>query len=129
MSLLDQKTTATAPSVAGRDASTLRQYVALAVLVAVTFAPIAGAEFVRFDDAFTLHRNPRLNPPSWQNLGAYWREWRTGEMGLYVPVTDTVWMGLAWAGRVSEPDAEGSFLNPWIFHATSVVCHIAGALV
>jgi hypothetical protein len=101
----------------------------LVVLVAITFAPLAGAEFIRLDDAYTLHQNPRLNPPSWQNLGLYWSEWRTGELGLYVPFTYTVWMTLAWAARVNEADPEGSYLNPWVFHSLSIALHIAGSLV
>ena len=68
----------------------------LIALVLLTFAPLFSAEFIRWDDPYTLHHNPRLNPPTARTLGAYWTEWRTGEYGLYVPVTYTLWAALVW---------------------------------
>jgi hypothetical protein len=97
-------------------------------VVLLTFARLFTAEFVRWDDAYTLHHNPRLNPPTWGHLAAYWREWR-GEYGLYIPLTYTVWSALAWVGRVDQPDATGIALNPWVFHAANVILHAISALL
>ena len=106
----------------------LRLRLGLVALVLLTFAPAMSAEFVRWDDAYTLHHNKRLNPPTCRNVGAYWREWRTGEKGLYVPLTYTLWSGLAWAGHVSQPDPAGIQLNPWVFHSANVALHAAAAV-
>src|SRR5829696_10405736 len=89
--------------------------IALVALVVVTFGRLTTAEFVRWDDRYTLQLNPRLNPPTWTNLANYWREWRTGEFGLYMPVTQTLWSGLAAIGRLDQPDVAGATLNPWVF--------------
>src|SRR3954469_14334482 len=74
----------------------------LLALVLLAFAPLFRAEFVRLDDPYTLHQNPRMNPPSWANVRSYWREWRSGADGLYVPVTYMLWSALAAVARV-EP--------------------------
>ena len=48
--------------------------IGLIALVLIAFAPAMTSDFVRWDDAYTLHHNKRLNPPTWGNVGAYWRE-------------------------------------------------------
>jgi hypothetical protein len=103
--------------------------VLIIALTLLTFARVPTAEFVRWDDRGTLHQNPRLNPPTWSHLAAYWREWDRGEHGLYVPVTATVWTALAAVGRVDPPDLAGVALNPWVFHGASVIVHVISAVL
>ena len=106
-----------------------RRLLILSSLLALTlaaYAPVLSAEFVRWDDRFTLHHNPRLNPPTWTNVAHYWRH---GEIGLYMPLTYTVWSGLAWIGHVETADLSGISLNPWVFHATNLIVHLAGVVI
>jgi tetratricopeptide (TPR) repeat protein len=101
----------------------------LIVLVLATFAPLYTAEFVRLDDPYTLHHNPRLNPATWAHIASYWREWKTGEEGLYIPVTYTLWSGLAKLARVDYPDFGGIALNPWVFHSANILVHTTSTLL
>ena len=100
----------------------LRILIVAAVLL--TFSPLFTAEFVRWDDPYTIHHNPRLNPPSVDHLAYYWRH---AELGLYIPLTYTVWSGLAALAHV-EPDASGIALNPWIFHTANILLHTLAGL-
>ena len=103
--------------------------VLLLAVTLLTFCRLFTAEFVKWDDAFTLHHNPKLNPPSWSAVAGYWRDWRTGEFGLYIPLTYTVWSGIAALGTVGQSDLAGITLNPWVFHAANVLVHAISALL
>lgn len=101
----------------------------LVALVLFTFSPSIVGEFVRWDDRLTIHQNPRLNPPTWSNVGYYWTNWQRGEYGLYMPVTHTAWSALSYVDRLGQADPAGVDLNPWLFHLASVTVHAAGAVV
>jgi hypothetical protein len=103
--------------------------VLIVVATLLAMGRVIGNDFVRFDDAYTIHQNPRLNPPTVGSVLSYWRDWRSGADGLYVPVTYTAWAALATLARLDQPDAEGIALNPYVFHAASVLVHVAAALV
>ncbi len=87
---------------------------------------ICTHDFVDWDDAHTLYRNPRLNPVSEETLRFYWTH---GEHGLYIPGTYTTWAGLAKIARTSEMDTRGMQLNPRVFHTASVLLHAGAAVV
>src|SRR5687767_10037653 len=95
------------------------------VVVLLTFARICTHEFSDWDDPWTIHHNPRLNPVSWSSVKYYWTR---PEYGLYMPGTYTVWAGLAKLAWLSEQDELGIQLNPWVFHTTSVLLHACGAV-
>jgi len=97
----------------------------LAVVVLATFAPLCTADFTNWDDPATIWDNPRLNPPTLDNMLYYWTH---ANMDLYAPVTYTVWAILAWIAQVPTPDALGIRLNPWIFHTANVLLHLGSAL-
>ncbi|MDB5323859.1 MAG: Tetratricopeptide 2 repeat protein [Phycisphaerales bacterium] len=99
----------------------------LLLLTAIVMGGLCGNEFVFWDDRETISNNPRLNPPSWASVGYYWRH---GQMGLYVPVTYTVWSGLAAGGQLDAPDpVRGVRLNPWVFHTFNVAVHGVNVLL
>jgi len=50
-------------------------------------------------------------------------------MGLYIPVTYTVWGVLAFLGRVEDADQVGAMLNPWVFHTANLLVHVCCAMV
>ena len=98
------------------------------ILVITTLAvmgPICGHEFLWWDDQGTIHQNVLVNHPGWNSIAAYW----TGsQFGLYLPITGSVWVALAWLARV-QPDNLGVALNPWFFHSASVLAHVIAALL
>mgnify|MGYP000048469507 CR=1 FL=1 len=97
----------------------------LCLCVLAVFGRIAAHEFTEWDDRSTIWGNPRLNPPTLQNTLWYWRH---AEMSIYIPLTRTVWAVLAAVGRVQTP-GQGASINPWVFHAASVLLHMATACV
>jgi hypothetical protein len=99
--------------------------VLIVLAVVVVFGRIAGHEFLWWDDQQTIHHNPHLNPPT--AAGLVWH-WRHPHMGLYVPVTQTAWWLIAQVAYVNEPDPMGIRLNPWLYHAASILVHAASAL-
>ncbi|MGH7180101.1 MAG: hypothetical protein ACREJC_22175, partial [Tepidisphaeraceae bacterium] len=110
-----------------RDISeTSRAAIVVAVATLLCFAPLCAHEFSWWDDWANIHQNKLLNPPTWKSLGHYWTH---AEHGLYMPVTYTVWTGLATIARVGSPDASGISLNPWVFHTANVIVHVISALL
>jgi len=96
----------------------------LVALTAGTFSYLPRCVFTMWDDNATIEQNPRLRPPTLENVAYYWRR---PFMGLYVPVTYTVWSGLA---RVAEGrnDAGELILKPAVFHAANLIVHVFTAL-
>lgn len=83
----------------------------IAVLVALVHGRVVGHGFLAWDDLVNTVRNPHLNPPSLAGTLYFWSH---AYADLYVPATFAVWSLLA---RVT--------LEPWIFHAASVLAHAA----
>ena len=105
-----------------------RAWVYPLILVAATlicFGNAATAEFTSWDDPFNIWNNPRLNPPTVQNVAFYWTH---AAHSLYIPLTYTVWALLALFARVSA-DAQGISLNPWVFHSANIALHTLSVLV
>jgi hypothetical protein len=98
------------------------------VVTGVTFLaylPAIFHSFVEWDDVTFIAGNPRFNPVSVATISYYWTH--AGE-NIYMPVSYTLWAGLARMGAVGTPDATGSRLNPYLFHLASVLLHTAAAL-
>jgi hypothetical protein len=111
------------------DPSTPRQRLyPIIVIVAslVVFGPLATADFTNWDERFNIWANPRLNPPTLENIAYYWRH---SAFGLYIPLTYTVWGVLAHAAYLDQPDQMGARLNPWLFHSANILIHVISALV
>jgi tetratricopeptide (TPR) repeat protein len=66
-----------------------------------------------------------LNPVTLRNLLHLWANPYESE---YIPLSYTVWGGLALIARVS-PDPQGITLNPYVFHCANLVVHLAAVLV
>src|SRR5437870_8564095 len=98
----------------------------LALITIIVFWRVATNDFTYWDDLGTIHHNPRLNPPTVQNLLWYWGH---SELGLYIPVTYTVWGVLAAEARLDEPDEFGIALDPSPFHETSLIVHVGSVLL
>jgi tetratricopeptide (TPR) repeat protein len=103
----------------------------MVILLLVTFAVLGRCvwgEFSLLDDVFTIANNPRLNPPGWETLAHYWDP-RNPEYSLYVPVTYTVWAGVAAIARVQSTAPAQWTLNPWMFHAANLFVHSLSVLM
>src|SRR6266850_1541204 len=100
--------------------------VVIVVITVVVFGRIAGDDFMYWDDSGTIHHNPRMNPPTVEKILWYWSH---PEMGLYIPVTYTVWGGIAAMARLDRADEFGIRLNPWLFHSASILVHVGSALM
>ena len=109
------------------NASAAVRTAALLLLVVVALGRITTHEFVSFDDDKFIYANEKLRPPTTASLAQLWRE---EHAHLYVPVTMTAWWLVAQAGLVRDDAAAGGVaLNPWVFHAASLLVHIVNVLL
>jgi hypothetical protein len=95
------------------------------IVALATMGRLCAHDFTEWDDTYTIHQNPRLNPPTWETIRYYWTH---SEYGLWMPGTYMAWAGLAKVARLSSADERGIWLNPWVFHSASVLLHALGAV-
>jgi hypothetical protein len=103
--------------------------VAVLALVVATLAAMGGVvrnEFTWWDDQDTIHHNPDFNPPSGKAILKYWKEPKDG---LYIPVTQSMWGGLAFIAETKQTDANGIHLDARVYHAASLAIHLIAVLV
>jgi protein O-mannosyl-transferase len=120
MRMLPPPTSESEPRFSSRVAAPL-----LTVITLVAVGRLCAHDFLWWDDQGIVHQNPWMNPPTWGTLVHYWT---MPIFGLYIPVTYTVWAGVALFAHV-EQDRYGIALNPWLFHSTNVFCHLMAVLV
>lgn len=110
------------------------------LLIAVTllcYSRLFKAEFVLFDDVFTVQYNPNLLPPSVANVIAYWKPFKPDgkvneQYGLYMPLTYTFWSVVATVAqtRAFDPSSQNAVeLNPYTFHIANVLLHATNGLL
>ena len=100
--------------------------VLLVGVVLLVFWPVCGHEFVAWDDTHNFAANPRLNPPTIENLGWFWGH---AYKDLYVPVTYTVWSGVAMVARMPVEIGSRYELNSYVFHSVNLLLHMASAVI
>lgn len=109
----------------------LKRFIPAFLIIAIfaTYCPLLSSEFTTWDDNQTIVTNPWLNPPKWESLAEFWNS-RKPVMDIYIPLTYSVWSGVAALSYVPVPDpTTGAYLNPWIFHGANILVHcIAGLL-
>jgi Flp pilus assembly protein TadD len=103
------------------------------LLVTVTTAvywPVRHFDFVNFDDEILVYRNKYLKPVTPQHLLHFWKQ--PHEL-LYMPLTYTVWAGLAQVADVpTESQAISKLaphLDPGIFHSFNLLLHVINVLL
>src|SRR5215472_17058849 len=89
--------------------------------VVIAMARVVGDGFAPVDDPSTIWQNANFNPPTLEGIAWYWGH---AAMGLYIPVTYTVWGVLAKATWVATPDEQGLHVDPRVFHAASLAVHV-----
>jgi hypothetical protein len=98
----------------------------LVVVTVGSMGGVVGHEFSWWDDHITIHHNPSFNPPSGKAILEYWK--RPAE-GLYIPVTYSMWGGLAFVAETPKTDDEGIHLDARVYHAASLAMHLISVLV
>jgi tetratricopeptide (TPR) repeat protein len=103
--------------------STFRMILSLLILtgtVIFTFGGVIDNQFLNWDDQAEIFDNTHLNPVTWEGLA--WN-WTNTQMTLYMPVTYTVWGGVA---SIAPRDAD-RHLQPRAFHALNLCLHLVCA--
>jgi len=95
----------------------------LSLAVAIVFGQILFHPFVNWDDADLIQQNPLLRSFDVQTIKRIWSE---PYLGLYTPLTYTLWSWVCAAWRIVsvEPVAPA-----WVFHAFSLALHILNTLL
>ncbi|MBI5536975.1 MAG: tetratricopeptide repeat protein [Deltaproteobacteria bacterium] len=99
---------------------------ALVAAVLVVFAPVAGHQFVFWDDDIHIHENPGLRSVS---LASTLHFWTTPHQKLYIPVTYTAWSAIAAFVQKSHPESPALYSHPGPFHIANLALHTVNALL
>jgi hypothetical protein len=99
--------------------------IALLLLAAVVFGRVCGHEFVNLDDPQFIAANENFLPPTLPSLADHWT---SPHRHLYAPVTMTAWWLIAKVALIGG-DGEPYALNPWLFHAASLIVHVVNVLL
>ncbi len=93
----------------------------LLLTVFIIFSPLAFHDYTHWDDWHNIFGNPRMIAPIGETLAHYWTH---PYLGLYIPITYSVWAVLAQLAYTRTPDPAGSLLNPWLFHTFNIFIHL-----
>lgn len=91
---------------------------ALALLTGIVFSPVIHFELLGWDDNYNITENPGLNPPTLASVASFWR---APCLGLYAPLSYTVFAGEAALARwlsAASVSAAG------VFHAGNLLLHV-----
>ena len=93
------------------------------VVTAAIYMPIAGYDFVAWDDDLHVYANPRLHPVTWSHIFAFWE---APYQYLYIPLTYTAWAALAWLSThlIPMPTLPAS-----LFHCCNLLVHLGSTFV
>ena len=109
----------------GTVASFLLPMVAVFAVLFV-FLPIVRHEFVAWDDDINIYDHPHLNPARTDPIVRIWQE---PYQKMYIPVTYSVWWGLAWLTQWRESLPFVLRDHPTLFHAANLVVHLMNVLL
>src|SRR4051794_14662656 len=89
----------------------------LLFITAAVFCDLPSQQFLTWDDNGTVAENARLNPPSVENTLYFWTH---PHMDLYIPVTYTVWSGIAAVAQNPRHKAGEPPVSPAPFKTANV---------
>ncbi len=90
----------------------------LVIAVAIiTHAGMLAGPFSEIDDLDTIAEHPAVLQNS---VASFLSHSTSPHMGLYVPVTQSLWHVLSWTARLDEPDPIGLFFSPLPFRIASL---------
>ena len=99
--------------------------VALIVITLGVFGQVWNHSFL-WDDDIHITENPYLNPVTLPKLLRFWQE---PYEHLYIPLTYTVWGGLAVLSEGPARGQSGLRLNPAPFHVVNLALHVLNVLI
>jgi hypothetical protein len=95
----------------------------LLLVILLVFGRIVSHDFVDWDDGPLLYNNPNISNPTLPGLLHQWEPLNPGNSGMYNPLVYTIWWLIAHVSQLESPDLLGATLNPYLFHAASLVMH------
>jgi hypothetical protein len=95
----------------------------LLIAIVLVFGQIVTHDFVDWDDGALIYNNDNLRNPTLPSLAHHWKPSDKANMSMYDPLVFTLWWGIAHFATLDSPDLLGSTLNPYLFHAASLVVH------
>lgn len=98
----------------------------LTISVALLFAPAVNFEFLYYDDPINVYKNRLITHFVPAKLA---RIWGGPILGLYIPLTYTVWAFLGRLAAWLHPANNPTILDPAVFHAANIVVHAMTVLV
>ncbi len=131
MPRIESSTRPAPPQNASPESRGIERFIPVFLIIAIfaTYCPLLTSEFTTYDDNQTIVTNPWLNPPRWESLAEFWNP-RKPVMDIYIPLTYSVWAGVAALSYVPVSDpTTGAYLNPWIFHGANILVHCIAALL
>lgn len=99
-------------------------FLLLPVLVLVVFGRSVGFQFINYDDFLHVVENPLITGFSLESMA---RIWSGPVEGLYMPLTYTVWGGMAVLSRLLP--VVGGFPDPFWYHTVNLFVHLAAVSV
>jgi tetratricopeptide (TPR) repeat protein len=101
----------------------------LIALTLVAYSPLFSAQFTQRDDPVTVSKNAQMLAPPRQII-SFWTNLKEPTGDIYIPLTQTLWYGLAKIAKLPQPNAEGIRLSAMPFHVANVVLHaLSGCIV
>ena len=110
-----------------------QNYIIIALLLAnlLVFGPVAGYEFLSYDDGLHVYENEHVVNFSTDNLIYFWKN---AHKGLYIPISYNLWALQAKfsqyfpAKQINSVSGE-DILNPAIFHTTNLLLHALSTII
>jgi protein O-mannosyl-transferase len=115
------------PPAAGRRLLGIRLILLVAILL--VFGRILGNDFVNWDDNPLIYNNPNIEKPTVSGLLHHWNPNDPNNSEMYNPLVFTTWWSLAHVAQLDSPDFLRSTLNPYVFHAASLLVYWLSACV
>jgi len=110
-----------------RSAKTRQLFSVLLLILATAFVfrDVVNHDFVAWDDSIHVYENPFINPPTLNKTLHFWKQ---PHEGLYIPVTYSVWSGLALLSSITGSPGE-PILRPRVFHLFNLLIHMCNVLL
>lgn len=102
------------------------QSLLLLLAVVLLFAPAVGFEFLNYDDPQNIYENPLVTRFVPAKLPLIWGD---SLLGLYIPLTYTLWGILGKLSAWLYPATKPTMLTPAVFHAANIILHAGATLV
>ena len=98
---------------------------AVFIVTAAVFIPVLHGQFSPLDDVAMISVNPAVTTPTWENFVGFWS---APAFRIYMPLTLSVWQGIAALFHVGGPMSDGTYeVTPMAFKAVSILAHAAAA--